>query len=63
MASPTASERCFSQGAYSILVKVKEATTDKFVTTLLVDNSSKLVDALGGKAKDLLTAPPKTEAK
>lgn len=59
MASKNAAERSFSQGAYSIMVKVKESTKDKFVTTLLVDNSSKLIDALGGKTKEILTPKAK----
>jgi hypothetical protein len=43
-------ERSFSQGAYSIVVKIKESTKDKFVTKILVDNSSKMVELLGEKA-------------
>ncbi len=46
--------RSFSQGAYSIIAKVKESSKDKFITKVLVDNSSQLLDALGGKAKDVL---------
>ncbi len=42
----------YSQGAYSIKVNVKESTKDKFVTKILVDNSSRIIDVLGGKAKD-----------
>ncbi len=46
--------RSFSQGAYSIIAKVKESSKDKFITKVLVDNSSQLLDALGSKAKDVL---------
>lgn len=46
--------RCFSQGAYSIKVKVKESSKDKFVTKVLVDNSSRIIDVLGDKARDAI---------
>lgn len=48
------SKKCFSQGAYSIRVKVKESSKDKFVTKILVDNSGKIIDALGDKAKGVI---------
>ncbi|MFN4312964.1 MAG: hypothetical protein ACK4E0_01635 [Chitinophagaceae bacterium] len=47
-------ERAYSQGAYSIIVKVKESSKDKFVTTMLVDNSNKLIELLGDKMKKAL---------
>ena len=47
-------ERSFSQGAYSITARISESSKDRFVTTILVDNSSKIVDMLGGKAKSAL---------
>jgi hypothetical protein len=47
-------EKCFSQGAYSIVVKITESSKDKFVTKLLIDNSSKMIDLLGQKAKDAI---------
>lgn len=53
--------RSFSQGAYSITVEVKETTKDKFVTALLLDNSSKIIDAAGDKARSLLTTPAKKQ--
>jgi hypothetical protein len=59
MTSQNQISRSFSQGAYSITVEVKESTKDKFVTALLVDNSSKIIDAAGEKAKGLFTAPAK----
>lgn len=46
--------RSFSQGAYSIIAKIKESSKDKFITKVLIDNSSQLIDALGNKAKDVL---------
>lgn len=49
------SARCFSQGAYSIEVKVRESSKDKFVTKILVDNSGKIIDALGDKVKGVVT--------
>lgn len=50
------SARCFSQGAYSIQVKVRESSKDKFVTKILVDNSGKIIDALGDKVKGVVTS-------
>lgn len=50
------SARCFSQGAYSIEVKVRESSKDKFVTKILVDNSGKIIDALGDKVKGVVTS-------
>ena len=47
-------EKSFSQGAYSILVKIKESTKDKFVTKVLVDNSSKLIELLGDKTLEAI---------
>lgn len=46
-------EISFSQGAYTINVKVKESSKNKFVNQLIIDNSGKMVDALGDKIKDL----------
>lgn len=46
-------KRCYSQGAYSISAKVTETSKDKFVTKVLLDNSSKLIDLLGTGAKRL----------
>ena len=43
----------FSQGAYSITTKVTETSKDKFVTKVLLDNSSKLIDMLGSQVKRL----------
>jgi len=48
---PSQTERSWSQGAYSISVHVKESTKDKFVTKLLMDNSDKIIDMIGDKAK------------
>jgi hypothetical protein len=52
-------EKSYSQGGYSIVVKVKESTKDKFVTTVLVDNSNTLINFLSDKAKGVVTPPAK----
>lgn len=41
----------YSQGAYSISTKVTETSKDKFVTKVLLDNSSQLIDMLGTQMK------------
>ena len=51
MASSHNPEKSYSQGAYSISVDVTESTKNKFVTKVVADNSDKIVDALGNKAK------------
>ena len=51
------SKPCFSQGAYSISVKVKECTKDKFVTKLLLDNSSQIIEGIGNQATKLIGKP------
>lgn len=38
-------EKAFSQGAYSIMVNVRESSKNSFVNTLLIDNSGKIIDA------------------
>lgn len=43
----------YSQGAYSISARVTETSKDKFVTKILLDNSSQLIDMLGGQVKRL----------
>jgi len=43
----------YSQGAYNITVNVKESSKNKFVNQMIMDNSGKLVDALGGQLKKL----------
>ena len=53
------SKPCYSQGAYSIQVKVKESTKDKFITKMLIDNSSQIIDGVGGSAVKLVNAPKK----
>lgn len=45
----------YSQGAYSITANVTETAKDKFVTKILVDNSSSIIDMLGKEAKKALT--------
>lgn len=42
----------FSQGAYTIDVNVKESSKNKFVNQLIIDNSGKMVDALGDQLKN-----------
>ena len=44
------SKPCFSQGAYAIHVKVKESSKDKFIAKMLLDNSSQIIDGVGGSA-------------
>ncbi|MFT3980765.1 MAG: hypothetical protein QM687_09875 [Ferruginibacter sp.] len=44
----------YSQGAYTITVNVKESSKNTFVNQLIIDNSSQLVDALGGAIKKKL---------
>lgn len=41
----------YSQGAYNITVHVKESSKNTFVNQLIIDNSSQLIDALGGAIK------------
>jgi hypothetical protein len=43
----------YSQGAYSIATKVTETSKDRFVTKVLLDNSSQLIDMLGTQVKRL----------
>ncbi len=43
----------YSQGAYSITVNVKESSKNKFVNQMIIDNSGKLVDALGDQIKKI----------
>ncbi len=47
-------EPAFSQGAYTINVKVKESSKNTFVNELVIDNSGKIVDALGDQLKKKL---------
>jgi hypothetical protein len=47
-------EPAFSQGAYTINVKVKESSKNTFVNELVIDNSGKIVDALGDQLKKRL---------
>ncbi|MEO6253078.1 MAG: hypothetical protein ABIO79_07230 [Ferruginibacter sp.] len=47
--------KSYSQGAYSIAVKVTESSKDKFVTKILVDNSDNIINMLGKEAKKALT--------
>ena len=44
----------YSQGAYNITVNVKESSKNTFVNQLIIDNSSQMVDALGGALKKQL---------
>jgi hypothetical protein len=41
----------YSQGAYSIQVKVKEATKNNFVTRLVFENANSMIDAGGNQLK------------
>ena len=51
------SKACFSQGAYSINVKVKECTKDRFITKLILDNSNQIIEGISNEAKHLTTKP------
>jgi len=53
--------KCYSQGAYSIQVNVRESSKNSFVNTLLIDNSGQILDAAGKKLKDLTV--PQSPAK
>lgn len=44
-------EESWSQGAYSIAVKVTESSKSSFVTQLVIDNSSSLIDSGADQAK------------
>ncbi|RYF84898.1 MAG: hypothetical protein EOO03_14140 [Chitinophagaceae bacterium] len=44
----------YSQGAYNITVNVKESSKNTFVNQMIIDNSGKLVDALGDQLKKKL---------
>lgn len=46
--------KSYSQGAYTISVKVTESAKDKFVTKILADNSDQIIDILGKQAKKAL---------
>lgn len=63
LVSGGAVEKSFSQGNYSITVSVKESSKHKFVTTLLVDNSNTLIDAMGKQAKEGLSPKAKPAKK
>jgi hypothetical protein len=45
----------FSQGAYSISVKVTESANDKFITKIISDNSNQIIDMLGRGANKVLS--------
>ncbi len=47
--------KSYSQGAYSISVKITESANDRFVTKVLSDNSSQIIDMIGRGAKNALT--------
>ena len=44
---------CYSQGNYSITIKVKESGKDKFIDKLIMDNSSVMIDALNEEVKKI----------
>ncbi len=54
MVSANNAQPSFSQGAYNITVDVKESSKNTFVNQMIIDNSGKLVDALGGALKKQL---------
>lgn len=44
----------YSQGAYSIQVKVKESSKDRFVNKLIADNANLIIEATGNQLKSKL---------
>jgi hypothetical protein len=44
--------KSYSQGAYAIQVNVKESSKNGFVNTLLIDNSTQILDAAGKELKN-----------
>jgi hypothetical protein len=48
-----APEKSFSQGLYSIQVKVTESSKNTFINTLLIDNSDQIINAAGKKVQGL----------
>jgi len=51
--------KSYSQGAYSIVVTVKESSKNSFVNTLLMDNSNQILEAAGKKLKDFTSEQKK----
>lgn len=45
-------QECYSQGAYSVQVSVKESSKNSFVNTLILDNSGQVIDAAGKKINE-----------
>jgi hypothetical protein len=43
----------FSQGAYSIQVKVKESSKDHFINKLVIENTNLFMDASGNMIKSM----------
>lgn len=54
MTARNVAEPAYSQGAYTIEVNVKESSKNTFVNQLIIDNSGRLVDALGDQLKKKL---------
>lgn len=46
----------YSQGAYSIQVKVKESSKDHFVSKIISDNANLIIETTGSKVKDKLSS-------
>jgi hypothetical protein len=46
--------RCYSQGAYSILVKVNESSKNTFVNKIIIDNSNQLLNSAESGIKKLI---------
>lgn len=44
---------CYSQGNYSIVVKVTESGKDKFVDKIIMNNSSKVIDVISEQVKKI----------
>ncbi len=45
----------YSQGAYSIQIKVKESTKDHFITKLIFENANAVIDAGGNQLKSVIS--------
>ena len=46
--------KSYSQGGYAISVRVRESSKNSFVTTLLMDNSDKIIESAGTNLKKLI---------
>ncbi|MBC7589396.1 MAG: hypothetical protein H7178_13680 [Chitinophagaceae bacterium] len=47
-------QKCYSQGAYSIQVNVKESSKNSFVNKMIIDNSGQLLNSAGDQLKKMV---------